>query len=88
MINKHFAYDAILFIPENEISSSIWVFFLFRQFFFFNRKINDSTGSAGSGGLVFPKPQLYFCIVTKPYDSYTENIGSQCMKSELCRVIV
>lgn len=34
MINKHFAYDAILFIPENEISSSIWVFFWFRRFFF------------------------------------------------------
>lgn len=33
-MNKHFAYDAILFIPENEISSSIWVFFWFRRFFF------------------------------------------------------
>ena len=63
------------------------VFFI-SSVFFFSRKINDSTGSARSGGLVFPKPQLYFCIVTKPYDSYTENIGSQCMKSELCRVVV
>ena len=88
MINKHFAFDAILFIPENEISSSIWGFSFISSVFFFNRKINDSTGSAGSGGLVSPKPRLYFCNVTKPHGSFTENIGSPCMKSELCRVIL
>ena len=37
--------------------------FLISSVFFFSRKINDSTGSAGSGGLVFPKPQYIFALL-------------------------
>ena len=83
MINKHFAFDAILFIPENEISSSIWGFSFISSVFFSTEK-----SMIPLVPLVSPKPWLYFCNVTKPYGSFTENIGSPCMKSELCRVIL
>ena len=72
----HNSFDAIFFIPENEISNCL------------KKKTNDSAGSADSGGSTFHPNLGYISAITKLNGSYTKNIVSPCIQSEACRVIV